>query len=126
METTRSDFMNIATYSPALTLLYVFTLLWILMGVNLKSFSRIDRWLIPLVTLFLCIANHLLRELIGTNVYGKLLFLCMHLPTFFIFLRLMIYARPTPRKPPFRIKIALSSATVIRTRSCFPSSNVTY
>ena len=35
--------MNIATYSPALALLYVFVLLWILMGVNLKSFSRKQR-----------------------------------------------------------------------------------
>lgn len=78
--------MNISTYSPALALMYVFALLWILMGVDLKSFSQRDRWMIPLITLFLCFANDLLRKLIGPTVYSKLLFLCMHLPTFFLFL----------------------------------------
>ena len=55
-EAARSEFMNIATYAPSLTLMYVFVLLWILMGVDLKSFSRRDRWVIPFVALFLCIA----------------------------------------------------------------------
>ena len=78
--------MNIATYAPSLTLMYVFVLLWILMGVDLKSFSRRDRWVIPLVALFLCFANDLLRNLVGQAVYSKLLILTMHLPTFFLFL----------------------------------------
>ena len=78
--------MNIATYAPSLTLMYVFALLWILMGVDLKSFSRRDRWVIPLVALFLCFANDLLRKLVGQAVYSKLLILTMHLPTFFLFL----------------------------------------
>ena len=78
--------MNIATYAPSLTLMYVFALLWILMGVDLKSFSRRDRWVIPFVALFLCFANDLLRKLVGQAVYSKLLILTMHLPTFFLFL----------------------------------------
>ena len=78
--------MNIATYAPSLTLMYVFVLLWILMGVDLKSFSRRDRWVIPFVALFLCFANDLLRNLVGQAVYSKLLILTMHLPTFFVFL----------------------------------------
>ena len=78
--------MNIATYAPSLTLMYVFALLWILMGVDLKSFSRRDRWVIPFVALFLCFANDLLRKLVGQSVYSKLLILTMHLPTFFLFL----------------------------------------
>jgi hypothetical protein len=82
----RSEFMNIATYAPSLALMYVFVLLWILMGVDLKSFSRRDRWVIPLVVLFLCFANDLLRKLVGQAVYSKLLILTMHLPTFFLFL----------------------------------------
>ena len=67
--------MNIATYAPSLTLMYVFGLLWILMGVDPKSFSRRDRWVIPFVALFLCFANDLLRKLVGQAVYSKLLIL---------------------------------------------------
>lgn len=80
--------MNIATFSPALTLLYVFALLWILIGVEVKSFDRTQRWLI-LVTLFLlCAVNQFLRDLLGSASYGRLLFFSMHLPTFFLFLRI--------------------------------------
>ena len=78
--------MNITTYSPALTLLSVFVLLWILMGVDIKSTGRAQRWLILSTVMVLCVANHLLRELIGYATYSKLLFVCMHLPTFFLFL----------------------------------------
>ena len=56
--------MNIATFSPALTLLYVFALLWILMGVDYKSFGKTQRRLLPLAGLLLCAGNHLLREMI--------------------------------------------------------------
>ncbi|MBQ4649993.1 MAG: GHKL domain-containing protein [Firmicutes bacterium] len=80
--------MNIATYSPALTLLYVFALLWILMGVELKSFSTLNRWLILFAIAFLCIANQILRDYVGYAVYGKMLFIYMHLPTFLLFLYL--------------------------------------
>ena len=55
--------MNISTFSPALALLYVFALLWILMGVDAKSFSRKQRWIVPLAAVVLCAANHLLRNL---------------------------------------------------------------
>ena len=78
--------MNIVTYSPALTLLYVFLLLWILMEIDPKSFNRTQRILVPLITIFLCISNHLLRELVDSFTYGKLLIFCMHIPTFFLFL----------------------------------------
>ena len=85
-EAARSESMNITTYSPALTLLYVFVLLWILMGVDIKSTGRAQRWLILSTVMVLCVTNHLLRELIGYATYSKLLFVCMHLPTFFLFL----------------------------------------
>ena len=78
--------MNITTYSPTLTLLYVFALLWILMGVDLKSIGRAQRWLILSAVIVLSVANRLLRELIGYATYSKLLFVRMHLPTFFLFL----------------------------------------
>lgn len=78
--------MNIITYSPALSLLYVFILLLISIGIDLKSFNRIQRFLFPSAIILLGISNHLLRELVGYAAYGKLLFFCMHLPTFFLFL----------------------------------------
>lgn len=78
--------MNISSYSPVLTLLYVFALLWILMGIDPKSFSKTQRWLVPLLMVLLCTANQFLRELFGHAVFGKLLLFCMHLPTFFLFL----------------------------------------
>lgn len=78
--------MNIATFSPALTLLYVFTLLWILMGVEPKSFNRTQRWLVPAAAILLCVANQLLRQWLGFATYGKLLIVCLHLPTFLLFL----------------------------------------
>jgi len=78
--------MNITTYSSALTLLYVFILLWILMGVDAKAFRRKERWLILFAALFLGVANDLLRNLLGPAVYGKLIILFLHLPTFLLFL----------------------------------------
>ena len=78
--------MNISSYSPVLTLLYVFALLWILMGIDPKSFSKTQRWLVPLLMVLLCAANQFLRELFGHAMFGKLLLFCMHLPTFFLFL----------------------------------------
>ena len=83
---TRSDFMNIATFSPILALLYVFALLSILMGVDPKSFNRTQRWLVPLFAILLCVVNQLLRNWLGPAVYGKLLIFSMHLPTFLLFL----------------------------------------
>lgn len=78
--------MNITTYSPALVLLYVFALLWILMDVDYRTFGKTQRWLFALAGLLLCAGNHILRNIIGPVMYGKLLLICMHLPTFFLFL----------------------------------------
>ena len=78
--------MNITTFSPALVLLYVFALLWILMGVDYKTLGKTQRWLLVLFGLILCAGNHLLRDMVGPVVYGKLILICMHLPTFFLFL----------------------------------------
>lgn len=78
--------MNITTFSPALVLLYVFALLWILMDVDYKTLGITQRWLLSLAGLLLCAGNHLLRDIVGPVMYGKLILLCMHLPTFFLFL----------------------------------------
>lgn len=80
--------MNIATFSPALVLLYVFALLWILMGIRAQSLTRTQKWLVPLLVLALAILNHMLRFRLGSVVYGKTLFFTMHLPYFLLFLHL--------------------------------------
>ncbi len=78
--------MNIATFSPVLALLYVFILLWILMGMDVRSFRPIQRLVIVAVFLVLALSNQLLRDLLGPAVYGKRILFCLHLPTFFLFL----------------------------------------
>ena len=78
--------MNISTFSPALALLYVFALLWILMGMDVRSFRPIQRLVIVAVFLILALSNQLLRDLLGPAVYGKRILFCLHLPTFFLFL----------------------------------------
>ena len=78
--------MNIATYSPALVLLFVIALLWILMDIHFCNFTRIQKWVVPLLFLLLVIFNHVLRLWLGATVYGKMLFFTMHLPYFLIFL----------------------------------------
>ena len=60
--------MNITTFSPALVLLYVFALLWILMGVDYKTLGKTQRWLLVLFGLILCAGNHLLRDMVGPVV----------------------------------------------------------
>ena len=80
--------MNIATFSPAFALLYVFALLWILMGIQARSLTRTQKWLVPLLVLVLAALNHILRVRLGSAVYSKSLFFTMHLPYFLLFLRL--------------------------------------
>ena len=80
--------MNIATFSPALTLLFVCALLWILMDVHFRDLTTTQKWLVPLLILLLAVLNHIIRQNLGAAVYGKLIFLTMHLPYFLIFLHL--------------------------------------
>ena len=79
--------MNISTHaSPIFTLVYVFILLWILMGVDLKSFRKAQRWLILAAITLLCVTNEALHTLLDPRLYSKLLLLHMHLPMFLLFL----------------------------------------
>lgn len=78
--------MNLATYSPALVLLFVGALLWILMDVHFFDLTRTQRWLVPLVILFLAVFNHMLRIRLGSSDYGKLIIFTMHMPYFLLFL----------------------------------------
>lgn len=78
--------MNIATFSPALVLLFVCALLWILMDIHFRELTRFQKWLIPLVILLLAVFNHVLRLELGAATYGSLIILTMHLPYFLLFL----------------------------------------
>ena len=78
--------MNISASSAALTLAYVFVLLWILMGVDIKALSRRKRWVSLTAIVLLCAYNEVLSALIPSSTYGRLLFLNMHLPMFLLYL----------------------------------------
>ena len=45
--------MNMTTYSPALVLLFVWALLWILMDVHFRDLTRVQKWLTLLLILLL-------------------------------------------------------------------------
>ena len=75
-----------STVSPALVLIFVWVMLWIMMDVHLKDLSPIQRWLAPVLIIITAVGNHLLRSLVGNGIYMKLMFLTMHLPFFLIFL----------------------------------------
>lgn len=78
--------MHIVTYSPALALLFVWALLWILMDIHSRELTRIQKFLVPILILLLAVLNHILRLQIGSAAYGKMIPLTMHLPFFLIFL----------------------------------------
>ena len=80
--------MNIKVFSPALTLLYVFVLLWILMGIDIKNFGRKQRLLIGVRMLLLCLANEVLYRMINGVMYTKGIILFMHLPMFLLYLHI--------------------------------------
>lgn len=104
--------MNISASSYALTLVYVFVLLWILMGVDIKALSRKKRWVSLGAIVLLCVYNEVLSALIPSSAYGRLLFLNMHLPMFLLYLYI---ARRGVIKTGFMIMTALvfSSPPVI-------------
>lgn len=80
--------MNIETYSPVLVLMFVFALLWILMGIHFRNLTRTQKWLIPLLILILVVFNHILRQQLGLASYSKMILLTMHVPYFLIFLHI--------------------------------------
>lgn len=77
--------MNLSAFSPALVLVFVFALLWILMGIRYRDLTPTQKWLVPLALAVLSVFNHLLRDSIGAALYSKTIFLTLHLPTFLIF-----------------------------------------
>ena len=80
--------MALVAYSPALVLLFVWALLWILMDLHVRDLTRAQRWIMPVSIVVLAVLNHLLRLQLGSAVYGKTIAFTMHLPIFFLFLYL--------------------------------------
>lgn len=78
--------MNITASSSALPLAYVFALLWILMGVDIKTLSLKKRWVSLGAITLLCVYNEVLSSLIPASTYRRHLLLNMHLPMFLLYL----------------------------------------
>ena len=78
--------MSLTTFSPALLLLFVWALLWIMMDIHFRDLTKVQRWLVPLVILALAVFNHVLRERMGSEYISHAMWLTMHLPFFLLFL----------------------------------------
>ena len=77
--------MNIETFSPAMVLAYVFILLWILMGIRLSELTRHQKIIFFACAVVLPAFNHVLRVHIGSETYGKLILLTLHVPTYLLY-----------------------------------------
>ena len=78
--------MSLTTFSPALLLLFVWALLWIMMDIHFRDLTKVQRWLVPLVILALAVFSHVLRERMGSEYISHAMWLTMHLPFFLLFL----------------------------------------
>lgn len=74
--------------SPAILLLFVGALLWMIMDIHYKELHSIQKWLAPLAVLFLAVFNETLRALFGMETMRKMFLLTMQLPYFLLFLYL--------------------------------------
>lgn len=77
--------MTLSTYSPALLLLFVTAMLWIMMDIHYRDLTPAQRWLAPAVIAALAVLNHVLRARAGVSA-NRLMWLTMHLPFFLLFL----------------------------------------
>ena len=77
--------MNIGTYSPALTLVFAWGLIWILMGLEWKKLSGTQKYVFIGSLLLLALLNQGLRMQLGNALYSKLIALTMHVPAFLMF-----------------------------------------
>ena len=80
--------MNLTTASPALVVVYVGLLMWILMDLHFSALRPAEKVWVPLAALVLAVGNHMLRMHLGAAIYAPLIFLTLHLPFFFLFLYL--------------------------------------
>ena len=59
--------MSLTTFSPALLLLFVWALLWIMMDIHFRDLTKVQRWLVPLVIMALAVFNHENRDRMGSE-----------------------------------------------------------
>ena len=104
--------MNLTTYSPALVLLFVWAMLWMMMDIRWQELTPRQRCLAPMVIVTLAVFNHLLRAQVGSLYASRYMWLTMHLPFYLLFLYL---TRCGPVKMAFMILSAFvfTAPTVI-------------
>ena len=78
--------VSITVYSPALTLLFVWALLWMMMDIHFRDLTPVQKWLVPLLILLLAVGNDALRAYLGSAAYARTIMMTMHLPFYLIFL----------------------------------------
>ena len=77
--------MDISTYSPALTLIFAWTLMWILMGVEWKQLSGMQKYTAVFGLLLFALLNQGLRSYLHEELFSRIITATMHLPTFLMF-----------------------------------------
>ena len=70
--------MSITVYSPALTLLFVWALLWMMMDIHFRDLTPVQKWLVPLLILLLAVGNDALRAYLGSAAYARTIMMTMH------------------------------------------------
>lgn len=104
--------------SPAVLLLFVGALLWIIMDIHFQELTLVQKWLAPLTILFLAVFNETLRALFGIDTMRKMFLLTMQLPYFLLFLYL---TKCGPLKMLFTIFSAMIFSSLPTMILCFIS-----
>ena len=126
--------MNLVTASPALVVVYVGLLMWILMDLHVAALRPSEKVWVPLAAIVLAVGNHLLRVHLGAAVYAPLIFLTLHLPFFFLFRSLarcsagkmafMIFSAVVFTAPTVHISNIVRSAVVSNSAAVMLLSNL--
>lgn len=72
--------------SPALLLLFVAALMWMLLDLDFRRLTPLQRWVAPLAILTLGVLNEALRSVQGIGVLRSVFLVTMQLPFFLLFL----------------------------------------
>lgn len=91
--------------SPAMLLLFVGAMLWMIMDIHFQDFTPARKWVAPLAILFLAVFNETLRAQLGVVTVSKVFLLTMQLPYFLLFLYLT-------KCGPFKMMFTIFSAMV--------------
>ncbi|MDE6421690.1 MAG: GHKL domain-containing protein [Lachnospiraceae bacterium] len=91
--------------SPAMLMLFVGALLWMIMDIHFEDLTPARKWVAPLAILFLMVFNEALRAQLGMTTVRKVFLLTMQLPYFLLFLYLT-------KCGPFKMLFTIFSAMV--------------